>query len=320
MGRIKEFTSGMFKGMNARAASMLLVMVFMIVVSTLISPIFFTFRNLMNIMNQNAIFGILSIGMAFVIIAGCIDLSVGSIVALAGVLTVDVFINYGLAAGIVLGLLIGAFVGLCNGLLVAGIGMPPFVATLGMQQVIRGIVYVITNGIPVRGVPTQYNFLGYGKIAGVPISMIIWLSLALIMFLVLRFTRYGQHLYAVGGNEHASWLSGVNAKRVKTIAFVLSGIFSALAGVILTLRVLQATADAGTSYETTAIASCIVGGIAMEGGQGNILSSVVGVIIMGLILNMLQLLGVTSYWQSTATGSIIILAVAIDFIAEKRRN
>lgn len=320
MGKLQKGFSSIRRGTSTRAVSMLLVMLAMVLISSLMSPIFFTFGNLMNILNQNSIYGIMAVGMACVIISGCIDLSVGSIAAIAGIATVNIFINYGLAAGLIAGVAIGAVIGLCNGLLITEIGMPPFVATLGMQQVVRGIVYVVTNGIPVRGVPVEYNIIGYGKIGGIPVSTIIWLSFALIMFFVLRYTRYGQHLYAVGGNERATWLSGVNAKRVKTIAFVLSGAFSAFAGLILTLRTLQATADAGTAYETTAIASCIVGGIAMEGGQGSILSSVVGVIIMGLILNMLQLLGVTSYWQSAATGAIIIIAVAVDCLASRKRN
>lgn len=303
-----------------RAWSMLFVMLLMILISSLISPMFFSYINLMNILNQNAIYGIMAVGMACVLVCGCIDLSVGSIAALAGVITVPVFEHYGLIPGIMVGIIVGIMVGFVNGTLVTRVGIAPFVVTLGMQQAVRGIVYLITNGVPVKGVPSAFNFIGYGKIAGIPVSAIIWVTLAVVMYLIMRYTTFGQHLYSVGGNETASWLSGVNVKKIKTSAYMLSGMFAAIAGVLMTLRVLQATADAGTAYETTAIASCIVGGIAMEGGQGSVLSSIVGAIIMGLILNLLQLMGVSSYWQSTVTGVIIIGAVALDCIINRKRS
>lgn len=308
-------------GPNKKAITMLLVMIFMIAISMIISPTFRSTKNLLNILNQNAIYGVMSIGMACCILTGAIDLSAGSVAALAGVIATPLFRDYGLVAGLLGGLGVGTLVGIINGLLVTKAKITYFVTTLGMMSVARGAVYIITNGIPIQGVPREYNLIGMGKIGGViPTAALIWFVCAIIMYLILKYTRFGQYIYAVGGSERAAWLSGVGTDKIRIAAFALCGFFSAMGGILLNTRVLMATADAADGYELTVIAACIIGGISMDGGEGNILSTIVGTIIMGLILNMLQLLGISSFWTDAVTGVIIIGAVAIDSLSSKKRD
>jgi len=300
---------------------MVLVLIGMVILSSILSPAFRSPRNLLNILNQNSIYGIMALGMGCVILTGAIDLSVGSTAALAGVIATPLFRDYGFAAGLFGGLAVGLIVGLVNGLLVTKFRLSYFVATLGTMQIGRGIVYIITTGIPIQGVPAEYNVIGMGKLWGVvPIAALIWFACVIVMHFVLKYTQFGQHIYAVGGSENAAWLSGVNTNKIRVLSFMLCGFFAALSGIILNLRVLMATADACQSYEMTAIASCIVGGMSMDGGRGTIASSITGALIMGLILNILQLLGVSSYWQTAVTGAIIIGAVAIDTFSSKKRD
>ena len=311
----------LLNGKNKKAWTMVLVLIGMMILSSFLSPAFRSPTNLLNILNQNAIYGIMALGMGCVILTGAIDLSVGSTAALAGVIATPLFRDYGFAAGIVGGLAIGLVVGLCNGLLVTKCRLSYFVATLGTMQIGRGIVYIITSGIPVQGVPKEYNVIGMGKLFNIiPIAALIWFACVVGMYLVLKYTQFGQHIYAVGGSEIAAWLSGVNTDKIRILSFVLCGFFAALSGIILNLRVLLATADACDGYEMTAIASCIVGGMSMDGGRGSIASSITGALIMGLILNILQLTGVSSYWQVAVTGMIIIGAVAIDSFSSRKRD
>ncbi|MCG8485668.1 MAG: ABC transporter permease [Clostridia bacterium] len=300
--------------------TMFFVLLGMIIVSAIISPTFRSIDNILNILNQNAIIGVMSIGMAFVLITGAFDLSVSSTVALTGITSTYFFREYGFVAGIVTGLTVGVLMGLANGLLVTKIRINPFVATLGMMTIGRGIVFIVTNGFPVMGVPSKYGVIGMGKVGPIPIAAGIWLIFAAITYLVMRYTKFGQYIYAIGGSETASWLSGINTVKIKILAFVICGVFASLGGIILTLRVLMATADGATGYELTTIASCIVGGISIDGGRGSILSAVVGTLILGLILNMLQLTGVSSFWQSAITGLIILGAVGIDSVSNRKRD
>lgn len=314
-------SSKKLKSSDKKAITMLLIMIVMIVISMIISPTFRSTTNLLNILNQNAIYGVMAFGMGVCILTGAIDLSAGSVAALAGVVATPLFRDYGLVAGLIGGLGIGALIGLVNGVLVTKVKVTYFVTTLGMMSVARGAVFIITNGIPIQGVPREYNVIGMGKIAGsIPTAALIWFLCGIAMYLILKFTRFGQQIYAVGGSERAAWLSGVNTDRIRIAAFTICGFFSALGGLLLNTRVLMATSDAADGYELTVIAACIIGGISMDGGEGNILSTIVGTIIMGLILNMLQLLGISSFWTDAVTGAIIIGAVAIDSLSSKKRE
>lgn len=306
---------------NKKQFTMFLVLVGMFIICSFLSPVFLSASNLLNLLQQNSVIGIMSIGMVILLLTGAIDLSVGSTLALTGVLTSYALKSFGLVLGILIGLSIGTIIGLINGILTTKVKINYFVTTLGNLTFIRGVVYIITGGTPVRGLPREYGVIGMGRIGGVfPISAVIWLVLLIIMYIVIRKTRFGQYLYAIGGNENAAWLSGVNIDKIKILAFVLCGLFASIGGIIHLLRVLLATADAGDGYELQVIASCIVGGISLEGGRGSILGSIVGVFILGIILNILQLTGVSSFYQSAITGLIIIVAVGIDSVSSKKRE
>ena len=303
-----------------KTLTMGLVFLLMFVVCLVISPGFRSARNIMNLLNQNSIYGLMALGMSCCILTGMIDLSAGSIVALVAVVCASVLRSHGLAAGLLAGLAMGTLIGFINGFIISKFKIGYFITTLGMTSICRGAVYIATNGIPVSGVPAAFNVFGMGRVFGFPVSTLIWLGCALILGVLIRYTRAGQYLYAIGGNEKAAWLSGVNVDKIRILAFSLNGFFCAVAGFVLTCRVLMATADGADGYEMTAIASCVVGGMSLSGGKGNVLNAVIGTLIMGLILNILQLMGVSSYWQEAATGFIIILAAGIDVFLSRSKD
>jgi len=231
------------------------------------------------------------------------------------------FVEEQLFLGVVGGLIIGGLIGALNGLIITKAKIIPFIATLGTQVIFRGLTLIITNGYPVYGIPKAYSFIGLGKIANVfPVCAAIWIVGLVIMQIVLKKTRFGQYIYAVGGNEKSAWLSGVNTDRVIILAYVLSGFFASLAGIILVLRVQLANATAAEGYELTAIASCVIGGIAMEGGKGNIVGTFFGAMMMGMIINIIQLTGISSYWEKAVTGLIILGAVGLTTFLNRRRK
>jgi ribose/xylose/arabinose/galactoside ABC-type transport system permease subunit len=303
-----------------REYNMLFVLIGMMVVISIMSPTFRTGTNFLNLFGHNAVVGIIAVGMAFVLMTGGVDLSAGAVCALSGVLSAHAFISFGFVPGVLAGIGIGALVGFINGILQTVIGMNFFVATLGMQVICRGAVYIITNGFNVYGTPEEYGFIGMGKLGPFPMAGFIWIVIVMFAFVVLKYTRFGQYVYAIGGNIHATWLSGVNTKMVKTMVYTICGALAGTAGVVLTCRTLLAAANAGLNYELNAISACIVGGIAMDGGKGNIVGSVIGVLILGLILNAMQLMSVSSYWQNAVTGIIIIGAVTIDCLGNIKRD
>ena len=182
------------------------------------------------------------------------------------------------------------------------------------------MVYIITSGFNIYGTPEEYGVIGMGNIGPFPVSGIIWLLLVAVVFFILKFTKFGQYVYAIGGNMTATWLSGVNTKLVKTAVYAICGLISGFAGVVLTCRTLLAAANAGLNYEFTAISACVIGGMSLDGGRGNIWGTVVGVLILGLILNIMQLTSVSSYWQDFARGFIIVAAVGVDCLAKVKRD
>ncbi len=300
---------------------MVIVLILMVIVCTIINPVFISFNNIMNLLAQNSIIGIMALGMIFALITCSFDMSVSSTGALTAVVATKCFIRYGFVVGVLAGLLVGIVVGLINGLLVTKVGINPFVTTLGTQTSVRGLVYIITGAKPISGVPVSYNVVGMGKIGGlVPVPAVIWIILAVIMAIVLRKTRFGQYVYATGGNRKASWLSGVNTDRIRIEALVLSGLFAAIGGIIYTLRILMCTADGLTGYELKVMSACIVGGTSLDGGKGSIIGCIIGTFIMGIILNILQLAGVSSFWQDAITGVILIVAVGADSLSNKTRD
>jgi ribose/xylose/arabinose/galactoside ABC-type transport system permease subunit len=306
-----------WKGPAAFAQRRGVFIVFILLVAFMFAatPTFGTMQNLRNVLQQNSIIGIIACGMTFAIILGGFDLSVGSVTALASVVGATVMIDLG-TSGIALGI-IGAFaaclvVGATNGWLISWLGVNPFVATLGTMTVVRGLLYVATNASPRFGVPYSFTTLGMGRLVGVPNPALLFLAAALVLGFVLHRTRFGHYVYAVGGNAAAAARMGVNVRRVRFAVYVLVSACAALSGIILVGQTASATPQAALGYELTAIAAVIVGGASLGGGRGRMFGTIVGVFLLGVVANGLNLFGVSPFWQPVATGLILIAAVAFD--------
>jgi len=253
------------------------------------------------------------VGMTFVIVSGGIDLSVGSIVALSGVVLASALqAGWAVPAAIVAGLLVGALCGLLNGLLITRGRLPPFIATLGLMSVARGAALVYTDGRPISGFAAGFRWLATGRVLDVPMPVILTALVYAAAYFVLTRTRFGRYVYAIGGNEEATRLSGVAVRFHKTMVYVLSGAMSALAAVLLTARLNSAQPIAGMMYELDAIAATVIGGTSLLGGEGSLGGTLIGALIMGVLKNGLNLLGVSSFLQQIVIGVVIIGAVVID--------
>lgn len=283
------------------------------------SPVFLTTANLSQVLLQASVNTIVALGMTFVIITAGIDLSVGSTAALAGMVAatamktglplIGVVVPWPVAVGV--GLLVGLIVGLGNGLLITRLRITPFIVTLGSLSVIRGLVLIYSEGRPVFGFPEGFNAIA-GKTGPFPTPVLIAAALTLISWFILRFTRLGEYTYAIGGNEEATRLAGVPVDRYKTAVYTLCGVFAAVAGIVLTARLRTAEPNAASGYELDAIAATVMGGTSLFGGEGSVLGTVIGALIIATLRNGLNLLNVQAYYQQLAIGLVIILAVALD--------
>lgn len=308
-----------FKDPNvSRKLGIIASLLVLMVVFTILTDKFFSASNFLNILQQAAINLCVAVGMTFVIITGGIDLSVGSIMALNGMIMAMMMAS-GAAPGIavIVGLLLGILFGAGNGLLIAGLKLQPFLVTLGSMSVYRGITLIISNGLPVRGFSKVYvNFMtSLNKIF--PIPIIISLVLAILAMIVLKYFKFGQYLLAIGGNEEASRLSGINTVGMKVVTYAFSGFTSTLAAVIFLGRLGAADPQAGDGYEMNAIAAAAIGGASMAGGKGSIVGTIIGCLILQTLNNGLTLLNVQSFHQTFAIGVIVILATIIDHYSSK---
>jgi len=303
-----------------------------IIVFSFLSPYYFTVNNFLIMGSHVAIFGLLAIGMLLVILNGGIDLSVGSTLGLSGVVAGFLMKGVTLAylgvvlfppvwAVVVITCALGAFVGAVNGVLIAYLRVPAFVATLGVLYVARGVALLMTNGLTynnLEGRPelgnTGFDWLGFNRLFGVPIGVLVLGVLAILCGLMLSRSAFGRWLYASGGNERAAELSGVPVKRVKITVYVLSGISAAIAGLVLSSQLTSAGPTAGTTYELTAIAAVVIGGAALTGGRGTIGGTMLGAFVIGFLSDGLVIIGVSSYWQTVFTGAVIVLAVLLNSI------
>jgi ribose/xylose/arabinose/galactoside ABC-type transport system permease subunit len=282
---------------------------------------FLTTRNLLNVMMQVSVMGIIAIGMTFVIITGGIDLSVGSILALSAVIASS-FAHpntYPLIVPILLALLIGVFVGIINGSQVAYWRIAPFIVTLATMTSVRGLALLVTKGQPVINLSESYNKIGGGIWGVAPIPVLIFLAFIVIAAILLHFTRFGRHVYATGGNEVSARLSGVNTSFIKVLVFSISGLSAGMAGMVLSSRVMAGAPSLGYGYELDAIAAVVIGGTSLAGGIGSIWGTVVGVFIIGVLNNGMDLLNISSYYQQILKGVIIIIAVLMDKNSRKSR-
>jgi ribose/xylose/arabinose/galactoside ABC-type transport system permease subunit len=281
------------------------------------SPQFRTKGNFLNLLQQNSIIGILACGMTFAIILGGFDLSVGANAAVCSVVAAKVMIEIDIGLGIVAALLVGMIFGLVNGLLIAYVGVNPFVSTLGTMTIGRGLVYVYTNATPLFGVDFSFTQVGLGRSFGVPNPFWIFLSVALVLGALLGLTRFGHHIYAIGGNAVAARQMGINVKQTRLLVYVLIGACAAISGIILVGLTATGQPAGALNYELTAIAAVIIGGATLSGGYGNLFSTIIGVYLLGVVSNALNLFGVSPFWQPVATGTILVVAVAIDSTAAR---
>ncbi|HEY8448407.1 MAG TPA: ABC transporter permease [Thermomicrobiales bacterium] len=287
------------------------------------SDVFLTQGNLFGVARAFSLTAIVAIGQTMVIITGGIDLSVGSVLALSGI-TTGLLLGEGwpLGPAMIAGILVGSATGLFNGLLITQVGLPPFIATLGTLSIGRGLVYVLTKGYPVT-IPPEHQFLlkmGQGYVGSIPIPVIIMLIVTILGTLFLSQSTIGRYIYAVGGNEEAARLAGINVSLVKLLVYTLNSTLAALAGMILVARLVSAQPSAGLGFELPVIAAAIIGGTSLLGGEGTVLGAVLGAAIMGVLENGMVLLGVNTYAQQAVTGVVILLAVSLDMWQKRRRR
>jgi|APHig6443717817_1056837.scaffolds.fasta_scaffold35252_1 ribose/xylose/arabinose/galactoside ABC-type transport system permease subunit len=297
------------------------VMIAMVILLSIVSPTFRTSGNIISILLQVSINGILALGMVFVITTGGIDLTIGSQLAVTSVIVGTVLsLTESIPLAIILAVATTTLFGFINGYLISKFEMFPFVVTLAMQLVIRGAAYIISGGYSASLANASFKLIGGGKLFGViPYPVIILLVIAALAFVILHWTRFGRYVYAVGGNRNAAIASGVNVFWTTTGAYIISGFCCGVAGVIMTSRIAAAQPNIGVGYETDAIAACVIGGTSFAGGVSTIPGTVVGIVIIGLIYNGMNLVGINSYWQTITKGLLIIGAVMLDLLMNKRK-
>ncbi len=300
----------------------LAVLVIMVVSLSLLQPVFLTPNNILSVGRQMFSNICLSLGMTFVIIIGGIDLSVGAIVALSGITSVGLVINGGwaVAPAVIVGILLGTSCGIINGCIISWLKVPAFIVTMAMMNVARGAAQVYTGGTAIRIQSVEaFTQLGVGRLFNVPYQIYYAVILIIIASILLNRTKFGTYVYAAGGNRLAARLSGIKTERIERITYAISGTMAGITGVILSARMYSAQPSVGDGLELDAIAACVLGGVSMSGGMGRISGTIIGAVIIGLINNGLNLMGVDSNWQLVAKGVIILLAIAIDAVKNRSR-
>ncbi|HEY8542647.1 MAG TPA: ABC transporter permease [Pseudothermotoga sp.] len=309
-----------FKTKFSKELGPLIALIALVIFTAVLNPRFLTLFNLQSLGRQIAIFGILAVGETFVIISGggAIDLSAGSVVALSGV-TVAWLMKHQVPVwlSILLILLFSAGIGMWHGFAATKMRVPAFIVTLGTLTIARGMAAVITKGWPIVGLPKSFLTIGQGDWLGVPIAVWIFGICALILHFVLRKTVYGKHLRATGGNEVAARFSGVNVDRVRFVAFTTCSVLSGLVGIIVASRLSQGQPGVGSSYELYAIASSVIGGTSLAGGEGTVIGAMIGASIISLLWNALVMLNVSTYWHNVVIGIVIVVAVTLDVLRKR---
>jgi len=312
-----------YKAIIARFHS-LLALLLMVLAFSILAEGFFSWDNLWTVMRQISVNTCVSVGMTLVILTGGIDLSVGSILALSGAImagllkhgteleSLNLYVGYGVPAAITIGLLVGGSLGLFNGIMVTRFRVPPFIATLAMLTIARGLTKLYTGGEAITGLGETFVSIGSGRLLGIPSQ--VWIAAGIIVAatILLRKTRFGRYVYAVGGNEEAARFSGLPVKRVKRTAYIISGTLAAVGGMIVTSRLNSATPIAGEGLELDSIAAVVIGGTSLSGGRGSVLGTVLGALIIGVLNSGLVIMGVDPFWQQVIKGFVILLAVVVD--------
>ena len=319
----KDLTARSLWYKNSSAAStltILLILIIMCVALAIAAPAFLKPSNLLSTARNFSAIAVAGIGVSIVILTGNIDISVGSVYGLAGV-SVALLMKSGLPTipAVIAGMVVGAACGMVNGVLVVHLRLPSYIATLGMMQIVRGVCYILTQGYPVSGMADSFKWIGQNELLGIPVPIYFMVLFALVFAVFRNMTKTGRRIFAMGGNEEATRISGVNTRRLKILCFVLAGVCAAFAGIINASKVGVAQPTAGNGFEMDAIASVIIGGSSMGGGVGTVVGTLIGAAIMGVLRNALVLLSVDSYWQTLVMGLVIIFAVTIDQLRKARR-
>ncbi len=304
-----------------REFAMVLVLVIFGIVMSVLSRVFLTGGNIEAIFLGLSVEGIITIGMAIVLISGGFDLSVGSTLALAGVVT-GLALTRGLPTplSILAGLVAATGVGVANGLLIAKMKINPFIATLGMQITIRGLLLVIAGGRAVLNLPSSFTVIGQGRLFGLQYPIYVMFFLLIVGDLLLRNSRFLRQNYYLGGNKRAAWLSGINVDLVLIVNYCIVALLAGVAGLLITARFGSSSVTVGTGTELRVITAAILGGASLSGGEGSVLGAFLGALFMGVLANALNLLGVDVYWQNLVTGLILIVAVVVDVVNERRKS
>lgn len=308
----------------------LIALVLLCIVLSIMTDKFFTADNGLNVLRQIAVNICIATGMTLIVLTAGIDLSVGSVLALCGAVTAgllhngieipagDLFVGFTLLGAILGGLLCGWMLGWFNGFAITKFNVPPFVATLAMLTIARGFTMLYTKGHPISNLGKEFAFIGSGSFLGIPVPVWIAAIVVLLAVFITQKTKMGRYIYAIGGNEQAAKLSGININKVKITVYSIAGALAALGGIIVTARLDSAQPNAGTSYELDAIAAVVIGGTSLSGGKGSVWGTVMGAVIIGVLNNGLVLLNVSPFWQQVVKGAVILLAVIIDKAGDKR--
>lgn len=299
-------------------AGMLIGLILLCILFASLSPKFFTTSNMLNILRQISINAVIALGMTLVLLTGGIDLSVGSVVAAGGCSMVIVLVlGAPLWVGVLAGLALGVLLGLINGVLIARAGLPPFIVTLGMMTIARGLAYVYTDGRPTIYDDPAFSFIGNGYLGPVPVPIVLMIVWFIIIAVVLNRTKFGRHIYAIGGNPEAARFSGIKIQRVVTTVYIICGFSAALAGVVLALRMSSGQPISGQGFELDAIAAVVLGGTSLAGGKGKVSGTIIGALVIGFLNNGLNLIHVSFYYQLIIKGLVIVGAVYLDAVSGK---
>lgn len=304
-----------FTSMLKNNMGIIFVLLILCITLSIVSPVFLTTDNLISVLRQVSNNVFLALGMTLIMILGGIDLSVGAIVAASGTLTVGFIVNNGMPipVAILLGILVGVILGFFNGVIIAQFKLPAFIVTLATMNIAQGIAYIYSGGRSARITNDAYTQIGTGKLFGfLPLPVVYMVILTIIFIIILNKTRFGTNIFAIGGNREAARLSGVPSKKVEIAVYTIAGLLAALAGIVLSARMYSGQPSVGSGYEMDAIAACVLGGVSMAGGRGRISGTIFGVLIIGIVSNGLNLMGVSSFWQLLVKGLIILIAVLID--------
>ncbi|MBK8089991.1 MAG: ribose ABC transporter permease [Chitinophagaceae bacterium] len=318
-----------YKSNLSKFQSLIALLVLCIVLSFLTDK-FFTAANGVNVLRQVAVNVCIATGMTLIVLTAGIDLSVGSVLALCGAITAgllkngmqfpsaDLFIGFTILGAVLGAIIIGGLLGLFNGLVITKFKVPPFVATLAMLTIARGFTMLYTGGHPISNLGNNFAYIGAGSFIGIPVPVWIATIVVLLAVFITKKTKLGRYIYAIGGNETAAKLSGIRINRVKLIVYSLGAALAAVGGVIVTSRLDSAQPNAGISYELDAIAAVVIGGTSLNGGKGSVWGTVIGAVIIGVLNNGLVLLNVSPFWQQVVKGGVILLAVIIDKMGDKK--